>query len=198
MLFRSLGFAVHTPTFYNISEEYFETMKSQLSNRVVSDETPANLYDYTIESPYKLIGSVAYTFGTKALVSVDYEFIDYAKMRFGKGGDGYKFTPENQAIKSNYKSTFNLKTGAEYWIGSLALRAGYAYYGSPYVDGNPFAASHTDVFSGGFGLVINSITLDWAYQRLQFNDKYKPYLTATNVHREVSQDRFVFTIGYKF
>ncbi|MDY0200030.1 MAG: hypothetical protein RBR40_03475 [Tenuifilaceae bacterium] len=193
-----LGFAVHTPTFYNLSEEYFETMKSQFNVRVVSDETPANLYDYTIESPYKLIGSVAYTFGKKALVSVDYEFIDYAKMRFGKGGDGYKFTPENQAIKSNYKSTFNLKTGAEYWIGSLALRAGYAYYGSPYAEGNPFAASHTDVFSGGFGLVINSVNLDWAYQRLQFNDKYKPYLTATNVHREVSQDRFVFTIGYKF
>lgn len=161
-----LGFAAHTPTFYGLSEEYFETMASKVSNRNESDETPANFYDYTIESPYKLIGSVAYTFGKRALISVDYEFIDYATMRFGKGGDGYKFIPENQTIKSNYKSTFNLKTGVEYWIGSLALRAGYAYYGSPYAKGNPFAASHTDIFSGGFGLVINSVTLDWAYQRL--------------------------------
>lgn len=193
-----LGFAVHTPTFYDISEEYFETMESVFNVRNVSDETPANLYDYKIESPYKLIGSVAYTFGTKALISVDYEFIDYAKMRFGKGGDGYKFIDENQDIKSNYTSTFNLKTGAEYWIGSLALRAGYAYYGSPYIDGNEYAASHTDIFSGGFGLAINSVNLDWAYQRIQFNDKYRPYLIASMVNRDVAQDRFVFTVRYKF
>ena len=193
-----LGFAVHTPTFYNISEDYFETMNSTFNVGYEEDETPANFYDYTIESPYKLIGSVAYTFGARALISVDYEFVDYATMRFRKGGDGYKFRTENQDIKNNFTSTFNLKAGAEYWIGSLALRAGYAYYGSPYVEGNAYAASHTDVFSGGFGLVINSVNLDWAYQRIQFNDKYSPYSTASMVNREVAQDRFVLTVRYKF
>jgi hypothetical protein len=193
-----LGVAAHTPTFYSLSEKYSSTMNSDFFYGKTSAESPINTYDYSIESPFKLIGSAAYTFGTKGLISFDYEYIDYTTMRFSKGGDGYKFIPENQTIKENFTNTFNLKAGGELWIGSLAIRGGYAYYGSPFKSGLELTSTHTNVFSGGFGVKIDNLYLDWAYQRVEFSDKYAPYLIAPVVDRSVAQNRFMLTLGYKF
>jgi hypothetical protein len=193
-----LGVAAHTPTFYNLSEFYSAVMDADFYLGQSNAETPLNNYDYKIETPYKFIGSMAYTFGTFGLLSVDYEYVDYSTMRFGKGGDGYRFTSENASIQNQFTNTFNLKAGGEVWIGKMAIRAGYAYYGSPYKGGTTYESSHTNVFSGGFGLRINSLFLDWAYQRLQLSDKYSPYMGASIINRDVTQNRFMMTLGYKF
>ncbi|MDX9770791.1 MAG: hypothetical protein RBT19_10535 [Tenuifilaceae bacterium] len=193
-----LGVAAHTPTFYDLSERYNAVMGSDFFLGITNEESPLNAYDYKIETPFKLIGSAAYTFGKIGLLSVDYEYVDYSTMRFGKGGDGYRFTNENATIKSEFSNTFNLRAGGEVWVGKMALRGGYAYYGSPYSSGSPYASSHTNIFSGGFGFRINSLFLDWAYQRLQLSDKYSPYPGAPIVNRDVAQNRFMMTVGYKF
>lgn len=193
-----IGIAAHTPTYYGLTEYYSAVMNSDFDLGLTDVETPRSLYDYKVETPFKLIGSAAYTFGSIGLVSVDYEYVDYSKMRFGKGGDGYRFTNENEIISNDFTNTFNLRAGGEVWVGKMALRAGYAYYGSPYADGATYKSSHTDIFSGGFGFRINSLFLDWAYQRLQYSDKYSPYMGAPVVSRDVVQNRFMLTLGYKF
>jgi hypothetical protein len=195
-----LGFAAHTPTFYNLSERYSATMSSVLNFGRYDSETPINIYDYKIESPYKLIGSLAYTFGSIGLVSVDYEYIDYTSMRFVKGGDGDRFINENNQIKSMFTNTFNLKAGGEIWIGQLALRGGYAYYGSPYINSTNLSSGETNVFSGGFGLRLPNMFIDWAYQRYMFSDKYTMYMftDAPIVSRSITQNKFLFTVGFRF
>ncbi len=193
-----LGIAAHTPTYYMLNEEYDASMNSDFLFGTSSANTPINTYGYRIESPYKFIGSVAYTFGTKGLLSVDYEHVDYSSMRFGKGDDGYRFTEENSTISESFKSTFNIKAGGEIWFDRLALRAGYALYGSPYNPDTDYASSSTNVFSGGFGLRFDSMYLDWAYQRVVFSDKYSPYQFAPIVNRDVVQNRFMLTVGFKF
>ncbi|HPF94348.1 MAG TPA: hypothetical protein PLV65_10425, partial [Tenuifilaceae bacterium] len=82
-----LGLAAHTSTYYSLDETYSATMSSDLNIGSYSAETPINVYDYKIETPYRLIGSIAYTFGKMGLISADYEYVDYSTMRFGKGGD---------------------------------------------------------------------------------------------------------------
>ncbi|MFP4556372.1 MAG: OmpP1/FadL family transporter [Bacteroidales bacterium] len=201
-----LGLAAHTPTYYKLSENYRSSIESEFNVGTTSQSSPISLYDYKIESPYKLIGSAAYTFGSMGLISVDYEYVDYETMRFGKGDDGYKFTNENTEIEQTFTNTFNLKTGGEVWIGQLALRAGYAYYGSPYKSDVDMSSSSINVYSGGFGLKINDIFIDWAYQRYNFSDNYYLYPLRDEenpendpiANREVLQNKFVFTLGYKF
>lgn len=193
-----LGLAAHTPTFYSLTDNYSASMKSDFFYGKSTAETPLSIYKYNIETPFKLIGSIAYTFGTKGLLSFDYEHIDYSTMRFGKGGDGYGFTTENLAIKDEFRSTFNVKAGGEVWLDKIALRAGYTYYGSPYKSGADYASSQTNVFSGGFGFRLDNIYLDWAYQRIMFSDKYSPYSSAPIVDRDMVQNRFMLSVGFKF
>lgn len=194
-----LGLAAHTPTFFSLDETYSANMQSEFNVRTVRASSPINLYDYKIETPYKLIASAAYTFGKIGLLSVDYEYIDYTTMRFGKGGDGERFVAENNEIKSNFRNTNNIKVGGEFWLKQLALRAGYAYYGSPYKSDRELSSSSINVFSGGFGIRVNKISIDWAYQHLLFSDSYLPYNFAPNViDRNISQNKFIFTLGFKF
>lgn len=194
-----LGLAAHTPTFYNLDEKYSATMSSDFNLGPSSAQTPINFYDYKIETPYKVIGSVAYTFGKVGLISADYEYVDYSTMRFGKGGDGYRFIDENQTIKNVFTNAHNVRVGAEVWIGQLALRGGYAYFGSPYNDDLELSSSATNAFSGGFGLRMDNFFLDWAYQRVMYSDTYVPYATEYEIiERDVNQNRFMLTIGFKF
>ncbi|MFO8021083.1 MAG: hypothetical protein R6U65_01350 [Perlabentimonas sp.] len=201
-----LGVAAHTPTYFRLSERFRASMESVFDAGTTSQGTPISLYDYKVESPYKFIGSAAYTFGSVGLISVDYEYIDYETMRFGKGDDGYRFTNENAEIERDFTNTFNLKTGGEVWIGQLVLRAGYGYYGSPYKGDVDMSRSSINVYSGGFGLKIDNVFIDWAYQRYDFSDSYYTYPlndlenpeNNPIANREVLQNKFIFTLGYKF
>lgn len=194
-----IGLAAHTPTYFNLTEKYNATMRSTFNVGNSSSKTPLNLYDYRIETPSKLIGSLAYTFGGLGLLSVDYEYVDYSTMRFGKGGDGYRFIDENLEIEETFTSTFNLKVGGEFWLRHLALRGGYALYGTPFKEGFDLSSSPLKVFSGGFGLRIDNFTIDWAFQRLMFTDKYLPYAIAPEtIDRDITQNRFLLTLGFKF
>lgn len=194
-----LGLAAHTPTFFNLDETYSANMQSDFNVGTVRVSSPINLYDYKIESPYKLIASMAYTFGKVGLLSFDYEYIDYTTMRFGKGGDGERFVSENNEIKTIFRNTNNIKVGGEFWLKQLAIRGGYAYYGSPYKTENEFKSSSINVLSGGFGIRMNSVSLDWAYQHMIYNDNYLPFNFSTSaIERNVAQNKFIFTVGFKF
>jgi len=64
-----LGAAIHTPTFFDLKEEYSSTMTSDLKNvSTAADgphnaETPLGDYQYKMETPTRAIGSFAYQFG---------------------------------------------------------------------------------------------------------------------------------------
>lgn len=194
-----LGLAAHTSTYYSLDETYSATMSSDLNIGSYSAETPINVYDYKIETPYRLIGSIAYTFGKMGLISADYEYVDYSTMRFGKGGDGYRFISENEDIKNLFTSAHNFRVGAEAWIGQMVLRGGYAYYGSPYNDDLELSSSATNIYSAGFGFRVDDVFIDWAYQRVMYGDSYLPFAASNQiVERDVKQNRFMLTIGFKF
>ncbi len=193
-----IGLAFHTPTYYSLAERYNASMKSAFDVRNESLNSEVNVYDYKVESPFKLIGSFAYTFGTVGLVSIDYEHVDYSTMRFGKGGDGYRFIEENRIIESTFQRASNIRAGGEVWLNNFALRAGYGIYGSPYKKGIEISNSGATILSAGFGFKIDNLLIDWAYQRYTFSDKFKLYSLSPTATRDAKQNKFMLTIGYKF
>ena len=201
-----VGLALHTPTYYSLNETYRASMISNMLNGSWNLTSPRNRYDYTIESPYKMIGSLAFTLEEKGLISVDVEYLDYTSMRIGDGGDGNNFVNVNTQINNNLTSTFNIKGGGEVWLGDFALRAGYALYGSPYESGTLNEGNSISVISGGLGYRIGETFIDFAYQRMMSNNSYYLYNLVNvdgssaidPVNQKIQQGKVLLTVGFKF
>jgi long-subunit fatty acid transport protein len=170
-----IGAAIHTPTFYNLKETYSSEMHSDLqnvstdANGTHSELTPIGDYQYKLESPFRAIGSLAYQFGKKGLLSFDYEYVDYSKMKLRQGQDGYNFAAENQDINTIYRAVSNIHVGGEFKAtNALSLRAGYELYGNHYnsvVNGitQPNTNFNLHTINAGLGYRIDNVSLDVAY-----------------------------------
>lgn len=205
-----LGAAVHTPTFFDLKEEYSSTMESNLqfvsaaANGTHSAETPIGDYGYKMETPMRAIGSFAYQFGKKGMISFDYEYVDYSKMKLRSGGDGYNFSTENTDIKAIYQSTSNLRFGGEIKpTEALSLRAGYELFGNPYKttinnDSQPNKDFSYNTINAGIGYRINNVSFDVSYSlgtRTDFN--YIDNVDPEPVKYKMSNNEIVFTLGIK-
>lgn len=175
------GASIHTPTFYSLKETYDAEMSSNLTNVSTAadgthDElTPVGRYNYRLESPFRAIGSVAYQFGKKGLLSFDYEYVDYSKMKLGNDLDAVNIASDNQSIGATYKATSNIHVGGEYRAtDALSLRAGYEMYGNPYrssiaylfplnIVGQPNSNFSINTLNCGIGYRIDNVSLDLAY-----------------------------------
>src|SRR5207342_53608 len=143
------GFAVHTPTLYAMHDDYISSVSSSLGPGVNYDwSSPNGSYDYDLVTPWRLVASLAGFIGKSGFISADYELVDYASMKF-------KFhrysTPDelliesnlNQTIDQKYRAASVVRVGGEYAYDIFRLRAGMAYYESPFqkgvaADGNDF------------------------------------------------------------
>jgi hypothetical protein len=207
-----LGLAFHTPTFYKLSDNYFNSMESYnaddkgVMGNHYSEPDKEGVYDYEIETPMKTIISGAYVIGKSGLISVDYEIVDYSTAKLKNGSDGYEYFDENQTIKNAYKTVGNLHIGGEYRVNnSFSLRAGYenypSVYKSKYLDTpNPNKNNSYSTVSGGFGFRQGNVFVDAAIKHIIMNDEYlNLYPGAPEMAKyETTQNNLIFTIGYKF
>lgn len=167
-----IGAAIHTPTYYSVSDEYAEDMHSEFyspdadgfySYDSYLDPSPSK-YDYDMQTPWKALFSVATVLEQKLILSLDYEFNNYHSARFSNGNDGQDYDePEgtNEMVRALLKNTNNVRLGAEYRVNSIfSLRAGYSYWDSPYRYTN---TGKVQAASGGFGLNFGSFYCDAAY-----------------------------------
>jgi hypothetical protein len=208
-----IGAAIHTPTFYDIKETYNSVMSSNLQNVSTaadgshSESTPIGDYQYKMETPFRAIGSLAYLFGKKGLISFDYEYVDYSKIKLRQGRDGYNFAVENQDISTIYNPVSNIHIGGEFKAtDALSLRAGYELYGNPYksvVNGisQPNTKFNFNTINAGFGYRIDNVSFDLAYS---LNDRtnymYIYQISGVDVSPVKYHSLFhevVFTIGIK-
>ena len=204
-----LGLAIHTPTFWDVSEDYKTEIKAHYAIPPVVGDDRNNFIantrgdtDYKYESPMKAIASVAYLFGKKALLSLDYEWIDYSSGKYSSGpwGENYYGTTDNPGVNDQintvYQSTGNLRLGGEYRLNSLVnLRAGYAHFGSPYKTSD---AAKYDQYSLGWGFRQNGFFFDMAYiyNTMEENYDFYPNSQISKLDRNNHQVRMTF--GFKF
>lgn len=153
-----LGFAFHTPTYYNLTELYnpdvvnfmYPFMNNSDSAITNNDEATSNRMNF--QTPWKIMVSAAGVIGSKGIISVDYEWNSVRNMKYRQstswnsgyddwGWDYYSnfstpaLTPEqetNDVINVIYKNTNTIRIGAEYRVlPELSVRAGYNWTSSP-------------------------------------------------------------------
>lgn len=194
------GAAIHTPTFYYLTDRYYADMNSLIGRDRNNYSTPTNVYDYRLQSPLRAMGSFAYTFGQLGLISVDYEFIDYTGMRMNDSRLIGQFNDENQLITQIMRGTSNIHVGLETWmLGNIALRGGFIYNESPMKEVD--LSKYT--YSAGIGYRYESFFMDFAYalssiknfSTMYFDPKSNAYLQVTE---KEYLNRFVVTLGFRF
>jgi hypothetical protein len=208
-----IGAAIHTPTFFDLKEEFSSVMSSDLRNVSTAAngthwaETPAGDYGYKMDTPMRGIGSVALQFGKKGMVSFDYELVDYSKAKLRNGSDGYKFSLENTDIKAIYQAVSNLRFGGEFKpTDALSLRAGYELFGTPYKSvinkvSQPNISYNYTTINAGFGYRIDNVSFDVSYSlgnKTDYNYIYQLNSVGVDpVKKHLSNSEVIFTLGIK-
>lgn len=200
-----IGIAIHTPTLYSLNDVSNRNIVTELRNptQQYKANNPENRFDYKLRTPWKVVLSGTAMLGKFGFLSADYEYTDYASMRYDFGPQFRSADVErNRIISRTYQGASALRVGGELRMNTLYLRAGYGYYGNPY--------KATDVgftrqdFSGGIGLRDDNVFLDLGFTHTAYDERERPYAVATPgviVPTATVQNRLnnaVLTIGWKF
>lgn len=199
-----IGAAFHIPTFYRIREDFYTDMYATFDEGTGEPEyyeqSPYNQSEYWLRTPYRAIASVAFQVGKVALIGVDYEYLDYRHASMDSRGSDYSLLDMNDRIQHVYSSAHNLRAGAELHVGPMYLRAGVAYYDSPFKSTEVNADAWNMVYSGGFGFRSKRVFFDMAYA-LRTNDyRYYLYIPEDVNGAAIQSDKhhFVATLGFRF
>ncbi|MBQ2171612.1 MAG: hypothetical protein II454_00265 [Bacteroidales bacterium] len=124
--------AVQTPTVLNLTERYGYSGEVRLGGKYGGDaSSPEDEWIYALVSPFRANVGVAYTIGSRAVVSADYEFVNYGQARFRSRTSDFEyatgsFSNVNMDIKDLLGPTHQIRLGGEFIVSSLlSLRAGY-------------------------------------------------------------------------
>jgi hypothetical protein len=195
-----LGFSMHTPTVYNMDETFYSSITSDFDAGSRQAGTGTATYSYKLKTPGRINAGIAYQLGSSAILSADYEFVDYSTAKLKNGADGYTFDAENSDIKTELKGASNLRLGAEYHIGSMYFRGGYSYYGSAFSTGTLNEDKHYSGYSFGLGYRQKPFYIDFAYSGLMSKEQYMMYSDSRLDPAEIKSNYRTFsaTIGLKF
>jgi hypothetical protein len=195
-----IGASVHTPTWYgNMRDSWYSSMFAYFDSLESSPQySPDGYYEYTMTTPFRAIGSLAFIIGQFGLISAEYEYVNYNQARFSTYEGSSVFSDVNDDIKREYKSPLNIRVGTEWRIQDFRVRGGFGYYGQPYQsdidDGERFVAS------GGIGYRSRHFFVDLTYVWSQTKDKY--YFYDSNLvnpsYNTQNTNTIITTFGVRF
>ncbi|MCK5787411.1 MAG: hypothetical protein KAH32_00225 [Chlamydiia bacterium] len=195
--FIRVGLAFHSPTWYNMNDQW-NTKITRYWDDGTEDKksSPHGEYNYNLTTPMKLNGSLTFTIARFLLLSSDIDYINYSSGRLE--ARDYDFFEENAAARDLYKSTVNIRAGAEIRLRPISLRLGMQRYGNAYKDEINSTVKY--VASAGIGYRTRDFFMDMAYSYSLSNSKYYMYdpslIGSTDI--DLSENRIVLTAGYKF
>ena len=222
------GLAIHTPSVYGLTDKINASMISRTENytslkqvsvssdsldQITGVSPPANTIKYDLYTPWKFLLSGSYVFGggtantkqQKGFITADLEYITTGSPHFSSadqnsdGSDNGYFDQVNQAIKDSYKGSLGARLGGELKFNTLMVRAGAAYYSSPYED-RGFKADRL-FLSSGLGYRNRGLFIDLTYVLgftrdidvpYRLGDKANTYATLKDVGSTV-----LLTVGVK-
>ena len=201
--FLRVGAAFHLPTFYNLKDEYSTSMEANFdaedSNLGFQEAfSPLGEYKYQLRSPSRLILSATGTIGKMGMISADYEFVDYTKANLD--ANDYRFEDENAAIDAIYRAAHNLRLGGELRLGLAYLRAGYAFYASPFATSEPNVDADNQILTAGFGFRNKDYFVDFSFSNNSSQTRYYMYVPQmTDGSLNTSDANSIqMTMGFRF
>jgi long-subunit fatty acid transport protein len=193
-----IGAAFHTPTSFSMNDQYSSSMESNLDGYGKYDTvSPQGEFDYRVITPYRAIGSLGFVIKKMGLLNVEYEYADYsyAQLRAARG----VFSDVNTNIRRNYTATGNLRVGGEVRFDPIAIRVGYAMYGSPFKSGENQDAVRSS-YSAGLGYRQEHYFIDFAYVLTHYSEDSYLYSSknATPVQNDFRNASYMVTFGLRF
>ena len=214
-----LGLSIHTPTYYHLNNTMETFLRSNFDQNIPHGFPKDGKADHAFLSefieyvdsdfrnPARAILSGAYVFGKRAIVSFDYEYIDYSTSKNKKGetelDDGKQvfvskrdFSGVNKSIKKTYQNTANLRIGGEFRVTpQFSIRGGYTHIG------DPFKGDYDEdykIYSGGFGYHIKNFFVDASYQHTDYSENLTFYQNSDVVKLKNKRQQYKITFGLKF
>ena len=205
------GLSYHTPTYYALTETYEAEMQDEMADYVTDPEyepdvTPSRRFpnDYDLRTPGKFVVGAAAVLGGRFIASVDYELVDYSKMRLNVPANAPEpsswYDIDNEYISMDFRNASTIKTGLEYrFTNKFYGRLGYAWMQNPYEaefheSGDAFIPSsntvfrmegNTNYFTGGIGYRFNQhFFLDLAIVYKTQTDDLYPFPNLYTAGRE--------------
>lgn len=172
------GLSYESPTWLRLTDERQQRLSTagynygtppnpNLSEVFIGSDVILIYPEYRLQTPSKWTASLAYIFGQKGLISLDYSIKDFSQTTF-RPKDAF-FRPLNQQISANLDVANELRLGAEYRFKAWSFRGGYRYEQSPYQDKKIVGDLYG--LSTGFGYNFGATKLDLAYAYSQRKSK---------------------------
>jgi len=222
-----LGLAIHTPTFYHLTDRYNASVTTNTESYQGSYTQSSDLFtdgqdgsfSYWMMSPYRVMISGSYVLREiedvrkqKGFLTADIEYVNYKASSYtsdpGDGGLGNNnnsaadeyFKSLNKAIDNNYKGALNFKVGGELKFTTLMTRLGFAYYGNPYKD-LAGAKGNRLLLSGGLGYRNKGMYIDLTYVHNMTKDVNYAYRLQNSpfapANIKSTTGNAILTVGFK-
>lgn len=203
--FLRLGIAVHTPTFYQITDEYSADIQALHTFGLLEPDPsiiPSDKYKYRIWTPTKLVGSLGLVFGDNGCINVDLEYLNYGWGRLKTTTDEayvpYDYAAENAVVKSQMVDALNIRVGGEWVINNMIyFRGGYGYYPKGDTLARSYGKSYNQTISGGLGFRINRVYIDLSVRYLMQSSVYKAFYES-RTELDITNTTFNIGMQYKF
>lgn len=167
-----MGASVHTPTFFNMRESFSTNVHSNFDTGSYSIASPEGSFEYKLTTPFRANGGLAFVIARMAVISAEYEYVDYSSARFRSSNTF--LTAENENVRARLHWVGNVKAGVEVKLGVFSLRGGFAMNGDPYTGGYSLRDSR---YSLGVGWKFRHFIFDVTYLMQNREQDYVVYST---------------------
>ncbi len=193
-----IGASYQSPTWMSLQDEFSQSLQTNILQNGVNeiyniDPNLVTLYNkYSIKNPGTFTGSIAYVFGSKGLLSVDYTRKDYSTTEYRANGADYSLV--NNYYKNAMQATNEFRIGGEYRIDRVSLRAGYRFADSPYK--NKQTIGDLTSYSGGLGYSFGASRIDLGYQFWQQDLQQNIISSGTNGVADIQSKNHNISLTY--
>lgn len=126
-----VGAAIHSPTWYDMSENYFTKLSTSFTFGRYTSQSPVGSFDYDLRTPWRFQGSAAFIIAKIASIGLEYEYADYSSINLRSGSAS--FINAKAFIDTAYTASHNVRVGAELVLKPFHIRAGYHFQMNPFV-----------------------------------------------------------------
>ena len=196
-----LGFAIQTPSSFNVKEKYGSDATSQFYSVVKGQDTYGPIVDrgsneYDVHTPW-VFSAGASVLLRDLVLSGDVEYTDWTQLEFAKANDD--LIAMNKDFKTLFRGTLALRAGAEYDIRQIGVRVrgGFMLNPSPF-QGDP-SSFDQKYMTGGLGFLLGeSAMLDLAYARGWWKTYRINYSSASAAEEDIATNSFLLTLVYRY
>ena len=217
-----IGAAIQTPTLMSMTGRYAFSAETDIKGMNFSPaQSPEDEWVYSLVMPFRYNVGLAYSFGSFAVVSADYEMVNYAHCRYrdrSENASDKTWMEQNTNIVAVLGISHYVRAGFEFKpMPALSIRAGYNFitgaqknwlnddYSVTPLTKDELKSQYRHFVSFGAGYSFGSFYTDFAV-RLRFlpDADYTPYSSA-DADAEVPVIRTaakgidtVLTLGWRF